>query len=117
MHSDRASKDNLLPVDPATVLQKVVAMPITTWNWKAQGAGTRHMGPMAQDFYAAFQLGPDDKHIVTVDADGVALAAIQGLHQMVRQKDGEMARLRASAAKVDVLERELNAIKVKLGLN
>ena len=25
---------------------------------------------MAQDFHAAFQVGPDDKHIATVDADG-----------------------------------------------
>jgi len=33
-----------------------------------------HLGPVAQDFHAAFGLGADDKHIATVDADGVALA-------------------------------------------
>ena len=34
---------------------------------------------MAQDFYAAFKVGQDDKHIATVDADGIALAAIKAL--------------------------------------
>jgi hypothetical protein len=48
---------------------------------------------MAQDFHAAFGVGPDDKHIATVDADGVALAAIQGLNQKV---ESENATLRAS---------------------
>ena len=43
----------------------------------------RHLGPMAQDFYAAFNVGPDDKHIATVDEGGVALAAIQGLDEKV----------------------------------
>ena len=48
---------------------------------------------MAQDFYAAFGVGPDDKHIATVDADGVALAAIQGLHQKLQEKDAEIRAL------------------------
>lgn len=81
-------------------------MPIGTWNWKSQHQTIRHMGPMAQDFSAAFGLGEDDKHISTVDADGVAFAAIQGLHQMMRQKDKDIA----------TLKRELHAIKAKLGL-
>ncbi len=42
---------------------------------------------MAQDFYAAFGLGNSDTHIGTVDADGVALAAIQGLYQLLEEKD------------------------------
>jgi hypothetical protein len=35
---------------------------------------------MAQDFYAAFGVGEDDKHITSIDEDGVALAAIKALH-------------------------------------
>jgi len=31
-----------------------------------QDASSRHLGPMAQDFYAAFGVGLDDKHIATV---------------------------------------------------
>src|SRR5205814_615653 len=34
--SDRAGKDNLAAVDARDVLSRVVAMPITTWNWKSQ---------------------------------------------------------------------------------
>ena len=34
---------------------------------------------MAQDFYAAFGLGLGETTIATVDADGVALAAIKAL--------------------------------------
>jgi hypothetical protein len=104
--SDRAGKDNLQPVDAKAVLRKVATMPIATWNWKSQDASIRHMGPMAQDFHAAFGLGEMPTGISTVDADGVALAAIQGLHQMVKQRDKEIA----------TLKRKLQAIEAKLGL-
>lgn len=55
------------------------ALPIARWNYKHDSADTPHLGPVAQDFHQAFGLGADDKHIATVDADGVALAAIQAL--------------------------------------
>ena len=66
------------------------------------------MGPMAQDFYAAFGLGADDRHIVTVDADGVALAAIQGLRDMLREKDAEIV---AQRLRLDALEATVDALK------
>ena len=84
--SDRASKDNLRDVDPQAVLAKVLGLPIATWNWKSQDAAIRHMGPMAQDFHAAFGLGESPKGISTVDADGVALAAIQGLNAKLEER-------------------------------
>ena len=46
----------------------------------------RHIGPVAQDFHEAFNVGADDKHISTIDADGVALAAVQGLNQKLEEK-------------------------------
>ena len=113
-YSDRKSKDNIEQVNARQVLDKLLAIPIATWNWKAQDARIRHMGPMAQDFHAAFAIGEDDKHISTVDSEGVALAAIQGLHQLVQEKDSEITRLKARS---DTLERKLRAIEVKLGLN
>ena len=73
-------KTNFAPVNSRLVLQKVLALPMTTWNYKAEDAGVVHLGAMAQDFRRAFNLGADDEHISTVDADGVALAAIQGLN-------------------------------------
>ena len=80
--SDRNLKENFAPVSPREVLDKVTALPISRWNFKGDAA-TPHVGPMAQDFHAAFGLGTDERHIATVDADGVALAAIQGLNSKV----------------------------------
>ena len=96
--SDRNAKTAIAPVNAREVLDKVAAMPMNTWQYKAQAAKYRHMGPMAQDFYAAFNLGESDTGIDTVDADGVALAAIQGLNAKLEEKnaakDAEIAALR-----------------------
>ena len=58
---------------------------------------------MSQDFHAAFGVGADDKHIATVDADGVALAAIQGLHQNVKAMDVEIQELKQRLTKLEQL--------------
>lgn len=102
--SDRNSKENFTPVDPLDVLAKVTALPLSTWNYKAQDKAIRHVGPMAQDFKAAFGVGESDTGITTVDADGVALAAIQGVNQKLEQEVAslrrELADLRASVEKL-----------------
>ena len=90
--SDRNLKENFTTVDARAVLAKVAALPVSGWNYK-RDADTRHIGPMAQDFYTAFQVGPDDTHISTVDESGVALAAIQGLNEIVKDKDARIAEL------------------------
>ena len=77
--SDRSAKENFDIVDRQEVLRKLAAIPVTTWNYKMEDSSIRHMGPMAQDLYAAFGLGDSDESITSIDADGVALAAIQGL--------------------------------------
>src|SRR5262249_32767984 len=91
--------------DIGEVLEKVVALPIAIWNWKAQPAAIHHMGPMAQDFHAAFGLGEDDTHISTVDVEGVTLAAIQGLNAKlearIAEKDREIAELHQRMARVE----------------
>ncbi len=92
--SDRAKKENFAPVDNKEVLEKVAALPIETWNYKTQDDSIRHIGPMAQDFRAAFGLGEDEKTISTVDPDGVALAAIQGLYKLVKDQQAEIAELK-----------------------
>ena len=95
--SDRNAKQEFEKVEPREVLEKVAELPISRWSFK-QDPATRHLGPMAQDFHAAFGVGPDDKHIATVDADGVALAAIQGLNQKLteelKRRDLENAELK-----------------------
>jgi hypothetical protein len=108
--SDRNAKTDFSPVDTRAVLDKLVAMPITIWNYKTQETGIRHIGPMAQDFYASFGVGEDDTHITTVDADGVALAAIQGMYQVVQEKQGEIDSLKSENAD---LKNQLNDLKTK----
>ncbi len=78
--SDRNAKTEIVPLDDASILAKVAALPVSSWQYKSE-RGVRHVGPMAQDFYAAFGVGTDDRHITSIDEDGVALAAIKALHR------------------------------------
>jgi hypothetical protein len=87
--SDRNLKQDFAPVDPLAVLEKVVSLPIETWSYTEQPL-QRHLGPVAQDFHDAFGLGQDDTSIATVDADGVALAAIQGLNRKLERENAEL---------------------------
>ena len=91
--SDRRLKENFEPADGTDVLARLADVPISTWNYRAQDPSIRHIGPMAQDFYAAFGVGEDELHITTVDADGVALAAIQGLYHVVQEQETQIADL------------------------
>jgi capsule polysaccharide export protein KpsE/RkpR len=104
--SDRNAKTAVRPIDAREVLKKVTALPLNTWQYKAQDAKYRHMGPMAQDFYAAFRLGESDTGIDTVDADGVALAAIQGLNAELAERDRKIATL---SSQMDALAKSKNA--------
>jgi hypothetical protein len=97
--SDRNVKEAFEAADARAILAAVAILPIERWSYK--GEAVRHLGPMAQDFAAAFGLGVDDRHIFTLDAAGVALAAIQGLHALVR----------AQQARLDALERVLTALR------
>ncbi len=98
--SDRNGKEEFQAIDADDVLRRVAALPISTWKWKHQDASIRHMGPMAQDFAAAFNLGETPLGISTVDADGVALAAIQGLNAKVDDKDARIAALERAIAQM-----------------
>jgi WD40 repeat protein len=92
--SDRDVKEAFQIADPLLILQRLSELSIQTWNYNWDDASIRHIGPMAQDFAAAFAVGEDDKHIHPVDAQGVAFAAIQALYQIVKEKDAQTERLR-----------------------
>ena len=106
--SDRTAKDDVQPVDGRAVLEQLARVPLSTWRYKAQAPGVRHVGPMAQDFHAAFGVGEDERHISSVDADGVALAAIQGLNEKV-----ESGRRKAET-RMEQLEKENVELKARL---
>ena len=93
--SARAAKENFVAVDPEQVLQRVGALPLATWNLRTQDPAVRHLGPVAEDFHAAFGLGESAARIHTGDADGVALAAIQALLRRNERMERELEALRA----------------------
>ncbi len=105
--SDRNLKANFRDEDGETVLAAIATMPVPSWNYKSQDPSIRHMGPMAQDFYAAFGLGEDSLRINTVDIDGINLLAIQALEKRTR----ELAQLKAELAAVKA---ENEAMKTKM---
>ena len=92
--SDKNKKENFNSINNQDILGKVGQLDISNWNYKSQDEKIRHIGPMAQDFHAAFGLGESDKHIGTNDADGVALAAIQGLLERVKELEQENKNLK-----------------------
>ena len=101
--SSRVLKENFADVDGQDVLNRLAALPITTWNYKSDNPAFRHMGPMAQDFYAAFGLGADAEHIAPLDANGVAMAALQALYANGQAQAERIATLEQQNA--DLLQR------------
>lgn len=109
--SDRDSKSGFKPADRASVLAKVVALPVSTWQYKGEPDNVHHIGPMAQDFFSAFGLGGSDKHIGTADADGVALAAIQGLHELI---ETQHVALSSQQAQISVQQKRIAELTEKM---
>src|SRR6185437_16674023 len=98
-------------VESREILERVAWLPIQTWQYTNDVDHVRHIGPFAQDFHAAFKVGMDDKHIATVDADGVALAAIQGLYQIVKEKDARIAELEKKSERLAEMEKEFARLR------
>ncbi len=113
--SDRALKKNFQAVDNQGILDRLAAMPIQQWNYQWENdAATPHLGPMAQDFKAAFYPGRDDRNITTLEVDGVALAAIQGLNRKLESelaaKERRLVELESANAR---LLQRLEAIELR----
>jgi hypothetical protein len=113
-NSDRRAKENIAPVDEREILTRLAQLPISTWNYKVDDPAIRHLGPMAQDFEAAFGLGANETSIATLDADGVALAAIQGLYQLTQEQQAQIADLEKQnlelEARLKALEQLVNSL-------
>jgi hypothetical protein len=116
--SDRSAKTAFAPIDNQSILERVADLPIASWQYRGDESQRRHIGPVAQDFYAAFGLGSGDTTISTVDADGVAFAAIQGLYTQNQEQAEHIADLEAENAdlqtQVDDLEARLSALEAAL---
>jgi hypothetical protein len=102
--SDRNRKENVLAIGGEDVLARLRNVPVTTWNYISEGRQVRHIGPMAQDWHAAFGFNADPLTINQGDFDGVNLAAVKALD----------ARTQAQQARIETLERENADLRARL---
>lgn len=109
--SSRSIKHAIQPLDPSAILAAVRDLPLFRWRYKNDPAQVRHIGPMAEDVYAAFAVGRDDKHLSPADSVGVALAAVQGVDSQVTALRSTVDRLTAENHE---LRQRLAAIEQKL---
>jgi hypothetical protein len=116
-NSDVNAKANIEHIDPGEVLARVATLPISEWEYK-DTPGQRHVGPMAQDFYAAFGLGVSNTSLATIDTSGVALASIKALaleNQSLRSGlDLVTQSNRELQAKLDAMERLVTQLASQL---
>lgn len=98
--SDRNIKTDFSIIDEQEILRKVANLQIESWSYTDRDQGVRHIGPMAQDFKAAFNVGGSDKVIDMVDANGVILAAIKALNSKLEEKDSQIESLIAALSEL-----------------
>ena len=114
--SDREFVEQLAPIDPRQILEALAGISIETWNYKFEDKSIRHIGPMAQDFYAAFGMGATDKMIYHMDAIGVCMASIKGLYALLQEQSAQIDQLQEElsqqATQIDKLHRLINEGKV-----
>ncbi|WP_395683510.1 tail fiber domain-containing protein [Dokdonella sp.] len=103
--SSRTAKEHFVPVDGKGVLAKLEAMPISSWNYLGAGADDRHLGPVAEDFHAAFGLGTSDHFVAPTDLAGVALASVKALQDEVRERDQRIDTLEARLRELEDIVR------------
>jgi len=93
-YCDRNKKENFIPVDGELILSKIKNIPISEWNYKKTDVNERYVGPMAQDFYAAFHLnGTDSLGINSISMDGINMAAVQALEKRTSSLTAHVAQL------------------------
>jgi hypothetical protein len=115
--SSRATKENFALVSGEDILSRLRKVPVSTWNYITEGQQSRHIGPMAEDFYTAFRLGTTDKAIGIQDAVGVSLAAVKALDERTAELQKKSAEVEQLRAQVNTLEQRLAALEqaVKAG--
>jgi hypothetical protein len=110
--SDRNMKENFTNLDGEDVLRRLRSVPVSSWNYKSQDRSIRHIGPMAQDLFAAFEVGESDTRINTIDIDGVNLAGVRALDERTKDLPAEVAALRSEN---EQLRKRLERLEALLG--
>jgi hypothetical protein len=109
--SDRESKEAIESLDGEAILEKVMTLPIYEWNYIQDPQKSRHIGPMAQDFYAAFGLGNSETNLSPSDVTGVTVAALQEMNRKVEAQQGEIEALRRTVSELQEAVRVLTDLQ------
>ncbi|MEM6337768.1 MAG: tail fiber domain-containing protein [Bacteroidota bacterium] len=108
--SNRELKTDFRPVNGESVLRKLDELPVLSWRFKTEAPGTRHYGPVAQDFYRIFGLGSSDEHVSPLDVNGVALAGVQALRDQNVSQSRRIAELEAENEQLEARLARLEAL-------
>jgi len=96
--SSRTVKKDIKEVNASQVMSKLKQLEVPEWRYKDEGVKGRHIGPIAEDFYKLFELGPDDKHVAATDMASIALIAAKELQQKATQANTEIASFKEKIA-------------------
>lgn len=98
--SSREFKENFQHLDAGELLEKVSGMSLQSWTYR--GTDERHIGPVAEDFVAAFDVGSamidgerENRYLAASDVARVALIGVQELHRKNTALETEVAELKA----------------------
>lgn len=114
-NSDVNAKRAVELVEAETVLAKIASLPISTWEYKSDEDGVKHLGPMAQDFHSAFGLGDDPSKLSPGDVAGAAIAAIQAQQAMIIAQGARIEALEAQLRSLDALKGEIAELRGQRG--
>ncbi|QBF81861.1 tail fiber domain-containing protein [Shewanella maritima] len=103
--SSKLLKENISEVDYNDILSSIDKLAISSWSYIKDKGSVKHIGPMAQDFFNAFNLGASDKHLSSVDTSGVSLAAVKALYKISQEKDKKIEELESRLAKLEAAKR------------
>ena len=128
--SDKRLKENITEIKPRTILEKLLSVTVTEWNYITQKVDTMnkyapkgmhydkapvHIGPMAQDFSEIFGYGEYNDKITTSDIDGVMFVSIQALaldNKELKDSNKELLQaLKKQASDIEELKKIINEIK------
>ena len=115
--SDRTKKENIESIDPQDYLSRIDNVPVYSWSYIAQDSSIQHIGPMAHDFYAAFELGNDSTSINSGDFDGINLLLIKALDEKVKlleEQDENLEEMKVELEELRAQREKLMEMLLKL---
>ncbi|MGV6860140.1 MAG: tail fiber domain-containing protein [Putridiphycobacter sp.] len=112
--SDSTKKENITPINYNDYLSQLDSIDVYRWNYKSQANSIQHIGPMAQDFYAAFNIGSDSTYINSGDFDGVNLVLLKGLNEKIEVIDNQKDELNKLNQELELLKKQRQELEEKL---